>query len=39
VTRPFRYAAPIQVLAYHTAVIIVKDADQPRNPAKSVTVE
>ena len=33
------YAAPIQLLAYHTAVIMGKDADQPRNLAKSVTVE
>jgi glucosamine--fructose-6-phosphate aminotransferase (isomerizing) len=33
------YAAPIQMLAYHTAVIMGKDADQPRNLAKSVTVE
>ena len=36
---PIVYAAPIQMLAYHTAVIMVKDADQPRNLAKSVTVE
>ena len=36
---PIVYAAPIQVLAYHTAVIMGKDADQPRNLAKSVTVE
>jgi hypothetical protein len=28
---------PIQMLAYHTAVIMGKDADQPRNLAKSVT--
>ena len=33
------YAAPIQMLAYHAAVIMGKDADQPRNLAKSVTVE
>lgn len=33
------YAAPIQMLAYHTAVIMGKDVDQPRNLAKSVTVE
>jgi glutamine---fructose-6-phosphate transaminase (isomerizing) len=33
------YAAPVQMLAYHTAVIMGKDADQPRNLAKSVTVE
>ena len=33
------YAAPVQLIAYHTAVIMGKDADQPRNLAKSVTVE
>jgi glucosamine--fructose-6-phosphate aminotransferase (isomerizing) len=33
------YAAPIQMLAYHTAVVMGKDVDQPRNLAKSVTVE
>ncbi len=33
------YALPVQMLAYHTAVITGKDADQPRNLAKSVTVE
>ncbi len=33
------YAVPIQMLAYHTAVVMGKDADQPRNLAKSVTVE
>ncbi len=33
------YAIPIQLLAYHTAVLMGKDADQPRNLAKSVTVE
>ena len=33
------YAAPIQLLAYHTAVFMGKDVDQPRNLAKSVTVE
>jgi glucosamine--fructose-6-phosphate aminotransferase (isomerizing) len=36
---PIVYAAPMQMLAYHTAVIMGKDADQPRNLAKSVTVE
>ena len=36
---PIVYAVPIQMLAYHTAVIMGKDADQPRNLAKSVTVE
>ena len=33
------YAAPVQLLAYHTAAIMGKDVDQPRNLAKSVTVE
>ncbi len=33
------YAVPIQLLAYHTASIMGKDVDQPRNLAKSVTVE
>ncbi len=33
------YALPVQMLAYHTAVAMGKDADQPRNLAKSVTVE
>jgi glucosamine--fructose-6-phosphate aminotransferase (isomerizing) len=33
------YAVPIQLLAYHTAIVMGKDADQPRNLAKSVTVE
>ena len=33
------YAVPIQLIAYHTAVTMGKDADQPRNLAKSVTVE
>jgi glutamine---fructose-6-phosphate transaminase (isomerizing) len=33
------YAIPIQLIAYHTAVFMGKDVDQPRNLAKSVTVE
>jgi glucosamine--fructose-6-phosphate aminotransferase (isomerizing) len=33
------YAVPVQLLAYHTAIVMGKDADQPRNLAKSVTVE
>jgi glucosamine--fructose-6-phosphate aminotransferase (isomerizing) len=33
------YAVPVQLVAYHTAVVMGKDADQPRNLAKSVTVE
>ncbi|MBV9290322.1 MAG: glutamine--fructose-6-phosphate transaminase (isomerizing) [Hyphomicrobiales bacterium] len=36
---PIAYAVPVQMLAYHAAVIMGKDADQPRNLAKSVTVE
>jgi glucosamine--fructose-6-phosphate aminotransferase (isomerizing) len=33
------YAVPVQLIAYHTAIVMGKDADQPRNLAKSVTVE
>lgn len=36
---PIVYAIPIQMLAYYTAVFMGKDVDQPRNLAKSVTVE
>ncbi len=36
---PLLYAIPIQLLAYHTAVVMGTDVDQPRNLAKSVTVE
>jgi glucosamine--fructose-6-phosphate aminotransferase (isomerizing) len=36
---PMIYAVPVQLLAYHTAVIMGTDVDQPRNLAKSVTVE
>ncbi len=36
---PLLYAIPIQLLAYHTAVAKGTDVDQPRNLAKSVTVE
>ncbi len=36
---PMIYALPIQLLAYHTAVFMGTDVDQPRNLAKSVTVE
>ncbi len=36
---PLLYAVPIQLLAYHTAVAKGTDVDQPRNLAKSVTVE
>ena len=36
---PMLYALPLQLLAYHTAVLKETDVDQPRNLAKSVTVE
>ena len=36
---PLLYAIPVQLLAYHIAVIKGTDVDQPRNLAKSVTVE
>jgi glucosamine--fructose-6-phosphate aminotransferase (isomerizing) len=36
---PIIYAVPAQLLAYYTAVAKGTDADQPRNLAKSVTVE
>ena len=36
---PLVFAAPIQLLAYHVAVQKGADVDQPRNLAKSVTVE
>jgi glutamine---fructose-6-phosphate transaminase (isomerizing) len=38
-TTPLLYAVPAQLLAYHTAVLMGTDVDQPRNLAKSVTVE
>ena len=36
---PIISAIPIQLIAYHTAVFMGTDVDQPRNLAKSVTVE
>lgn len=36
---PILHAVPVQLLAYHTAVFMGTDVDQPRNLAKSVTVE
>ncbi len=39
VLAPILYAIPAQLLAYHTAVAKGTDVDQPRNLAKSVTVE
>ncbi len=38
-TNPILYAIPVQLLAYYTAVAMGTDVDQPRNLAKSVTVE
>ena len=38
-TNPLIYALPMQLMAYHTAVFMGTDIDQPRNLAKSVTVE
>ncbi|OLP53805.1 glutamine--fructose-6-phosphate aminotransferase [Rhizobium rhizosphaerae] len=37
--QPMIFSLPIQLLAYHTAVFMGTDVDQPRNLAKSVTVE
>ncbi len=39
ITAPILYTIPMQLLAYHVAVIKGTDVDQPRNLAKSVTVE
>jgi glucosamine--fructose-6-phosphate aminotransferase (isomerizing) len=39
VVLPLLYAVPVQLLAYYTAVAKGTDVDQPRNLAKSVTVE
>jgi glucosamine--fructose-6-phosphate aminotransferase (isomerizing) len=36
---PLVYAVPVQLIAYHAAVALGTDVDQPRNLAKSVTVE
>ncbi|MTI45736.1 glutamine--fructose-6-phosphate transaminase [Roseibium hamelinense] len=36
---PIIYALPVQMISYHTAVFMGTDVDQPRNLAKSVTVE
>jgi glucosamine--fructose-6-phosphate aminotransferase (isomerizing) len=38
-TAPILYTIPMQLLAYYTAVLKGTDVDQPRNLAKSVTVE
>jgi glucosamine--fructose-6-phosphate aminotransferase (isomerizing) len=39
VAAPLVFALPLQLLAYHTALLLGTDVDQPRNLAKSVTVE
>jgi len=36
---PLLFTIPLQLLAYHVAVLKGTDVDQPRNLAKSVTVE
>jgi glucosamine--fructose-6-phosphate aminotransferase (isomerizing) len=36
---PIIYTVPLQLFAYHVAVLKGADVDQPRNLAKSVTVE
>jgi glucosamine--fructose-6-phosphate aminotransferase (isomerizing) len=36
---PMIYSIPLQLLAYHVAILKGTDIDQPRNLAKSVTVE
>jgi len=36
---PIIFSVPLQMLAYHVAVLKGTDVDQPRNLAKSVTVE
>jgi glutamine---fructose-6-phosphate transaminase (isomerizing) len=38
-TAPIVYSVPLQLFAYHVAVLRGTDVDQPRNLAKSVTVE
>ncbi|MBC8437812.1 MAG: glutamine--fructose-6-phosphate aminotransferase, partial [Euryarchaeota archaeon] len=39
VTSPLLTVVPLQLIAYHAAVVMEKDVDKPRNLAKSVTVE
>ena len=39
VLAPMIYTIPLQLLSYHVAVLKGTDVDQPRNLAKSVTVE
>ena len=38
-TAPILYSIPIQLIAYYLATLLGTDVDQPRNLAKSVTVE
>jgi len=38
-TSPVTFNVPLQLLSYHVAVLRGTDVDQPRNLAKSVTVE
>ena len=38
-TAPIIYSLPVQLIAYYLAVLLGTDVDQPRNLAKSVTVE
>jgi glucosamine--fructose-6-phosphate aminotransferase (isomerizing) len=39
ILQPFVFTLPLQLLAYHAAVLLGRDVDKPRNLAKSVTVE
>ncbi len=39
IVAPIAYSIPLQLLSYHVAVMRGTDVDQPRNLAKSVTVE
>ncbi|MDY6416371.1 MAG: glucosamine-fructose-6-phosphate aminotransferase, partial [Succinivibrio dextrinosolvens] len=39
ILQPILFTIPLQLLSYHCAVINGTDVDQPRNLAKSVTVE
>jgi len=39
ITAPIIFTIPLQLLSYHVALIKETDVDQPRNLAKSVTVE
>jgi glucosamine--fructose-6-phosphate aminotransferase (isomerizing) len=39
ILQPIMFTLPVQILGYHVAVLKGTDVDQPRNLAKSVTVE